>query len=506
MKKYEWTLFSIFFLTITACHDKTSSIGAKSITVAELRDHVFYLASDSLLGRMTGTPEFNQAAYYTISQFQQAGLYPGYTTPSGNVSYIQPVLIDKCSYNESKTIIELSINGKEYSKIIGREFIMQIGRKLDNLTLKGDVAFVGYGIKEPIYGWNDYKDIDTKNKWVIFINSIPDSILNYFPDNIAQQYRFLPDREKKRINTALESGAIGTISILPKSNYSKWNLISSQWKETYLNDPWMYYECDNILIDTATIKLLFKDQLFDPLNLSGKYCTFNLINTNITFRKDLIISNTSTSNVLALIEGTDQELYNEIITIGAHLDHLGVVGDSIYNGADDNASGCAAILEIAEALIHSKPKRTILFLLYGGEEVGFLGSNYFVHHPTFPIENIKVNLNLDIMGRIDGDAKDLSVIGADRINSNLKDRIIAVNNRTEHLLLDFPISPMINSSDHYPFYLMGIPSVLFTTGEHKDYHTPADDPAKIDYDFFQKNCRLIYEIVLNMANGDSNIY
>jgi len=206
-------------------------------------------------------------------------------------------------------------------------------------------------------------------------------------------------------------------------------------------------------------------------------------------------------NVVALVRGTDPSCANEFITAGAHLDHLGVRQDSIYNGADDNASGCAVILEVAGAVALSRPKRSVLFILYDNEERGMVGSDFFVRNPPVPVEQIKVNINLDMVGRPDGIMTELGVLGARQLESGLKELIYRVNDQTSMLPLDSVDSRnYLRRSDQYSFFRAHIPSVLLTTGEHMEYHTPRDDPEKIDYDFLEKVGLLTYEVVMELAN------
>jgi Zn-dependent M28 family amino/carboxypeptidase len=216
------------------------------------------------------------------------------------------------------------------------------------------------------------------------------------------------------------------------------------------------------------------------------------------------LSTIRTANVVALIEGSDPVLKNEYITLCGHLDHMGIWHSEVMNGADDNASGSAGVLEIAETLAKSKPKRSIICILCAGEELGLLGSSYFTENPPVPLNNIIVNINLDMIGSSDTDIKALAPIGAGRITPKLKEVISKVSEREQYVPIDWAYadsSRYVNMSDHYPFHLKKIPPVFFFSGDNADIHMPTDDPEKIDYGFFQKSCRLVYEIVMELANG-----
>ena len=254
------------------------------------------------------------------------------------------------------------------------------------------------------------------------------------------------------------------------------------------------------------VDYLFNGEKYNPLTNKESYKTFVLKNSELILRKEYNLSTINTGNVVALIEGNVPILKNEFIILSAHLDHKGIQQNGVMNGADDNASGSAAVLEITEALAKSKPKRSVICALYTGEELGLLGSYYFTKNPPVPLRNIIANINIDMIGRPDGISNELSAIGAERINPRLQEIIFNVNNKTMQIILDtVNYSNYHNRSDQYPFYLKRIPAVLFSTGEHKDYHTPADDADKIDYEFMQKSCQLVYEIIMELANGDISL-
>jgi Zn-dependent M28 family amino/carboxypeptidase len=209
-----------------------------------------------------------------------------------------------------------------------------------------------------------------------------------------------------------------------------------------------------------------------------------------------------------LIEGSDPILKKEYITLCAHLDHLGNQLGEVMNGADDNASGSVGVLEIAEALAMSKPARSVICMLFSGEELFLIGSHYLTENSPVPIENIIANVNLDMIGCSDTDIKALAPIGAGRITSKFKEIITRVNDMTQNLAIDWAYadtSRYVNMSDHYPFHLKKIPAVFFFSGDNADIHMPTDDAEKIDYEFFQKSCQLVYEIVMKLANRNFSL-
>jgi Zn-dependent M28 family amino/carboxypeptidase len=229
--------------------------------------------------------------------------------------------------------------------------------------------------------------------------------------------------------------------------------------------------------------------------------------------KEFINPQTNDSeNVLAYIKGSDSLGKHLIIT--AHLDHIGTANGKVYNGADDNASGTAALLEIAQAIkeLENKgvqPKYGILFLHVTAEELGLFGSKYYTKNPIFPLKNALFNVNLDMIGRKDErniGSSYLYSIGSDRISKYLHRVVLDVDKKDENLKLDFyydvedePLQ-LYYRSDHYNFAINNIPSVFFFSGLHEDYHQPTDDVEKLEFDAYEKRVRFIAKVIWNLAN------
>lgn len=226
----------------------------------------------------------------------------------------------------------------------------------------------------------------------------------------------------------------------------------------------------------------------------------------------------SSQNVMAYIKGST--FPEEVLIISAHCDHLGVKGDSIYNGADDNGSGTAALMEIAQAFKKAEsdgfaPKRSILFLHLTGEEEGLEGSRYYTSNPVFSLENTIADLNIDMIGRVDNIHQDNSnyvyLIGSDRLSTELHYISEAANNEFTKLDLDYTYNDENDSnnfytrSDHYNFAEKNIPVIFYFNGVHDDYHQPTDTPEKINFPLLEKRAKLIFSTAWYLANSDKRI-
>ncbi|MCF6350379.1 MAG: M28 family metallopeptidase [Flavobacteriaceae bacterium] len=229
-------------------------------------------------------------------------------------------------------------------------------------------------------------------------------------------------------------------------------------------------------------------------------------------------SNGDTENVLGFIYGSEKP--EELIIISAHYDHLGIKGNKVYNGADDNCSGTSAVLEIAQAFRKAVeegkgPKRSILFINFTAEELGLFGSSYYTTNPVYPLKNTVVNLNIDMVGRVDDRHKDnpnfIYLIGADKISTELHHISEAVNKKYTHLELDYKYNDendpnrFYYRSDHYNFAKNGIPIIFYFNGVHDDYHKESDTVDKINFEILEKRTKLVFFTAWEIANREERI-
>ena len=252
---------------------------------------------------------------------------------------------------------------------------------------------------------------------------------------------------------------------------------------------------------------------------NGKYTALLKIGSGeVTFFASQHIEKVRTENVMGFIEGTDKK--NECIVLTAHYDHIGVDGEEVNNGADDDGSGTVAIMEIAQAFSMAKkdghgPRRSILFLAVTGEEKGLLGSEYYVNHPAVPIEKTITNLNIDMIGRIDSrhreDPEYVYLIGSDKLSKELHELSEKANATYTNLSLDYKYNAdndpnrYYYRSDHYNFAKHNIPIIFYFNGTHEDYHRPTDTVEKIEFELLKKRTKLIFHTTWEIANRANRI-
>jgi hypothetical protein len=476
-----------------------------SITVEELKDHMYYLASDELKGRLPGTPGYDKAVEYAITQFRQSNLVP--TCKAGNsLVYLQTVPFEKYKWNDENIAYLKKKNVNKQYKIT-EHYMQRSNAPLDLKELEGEVVYVAAGVCEPDYGIDNYKNVDVKGKWVICYRSLPDTFKTILPSERYNEY--INEGTKILERNAVEAGAIGIIYIPTLFYLNNWTSLADHFsKVCFIKEMGnLFYDSKltSIVADSTFLEDIFEGSGYNPLSNKQILTSFTLNDTEVKLTISYTYSEFISHNVIGMVEGSDPELKEEIITVGAHLDHVGIEAGEIINGADDDGSGSVAILEIAEAVAMSKPNRSVMFLLYTAEEMGLLGSWYFTEHPTVPIERIKANINLDMIGRSDGDVQQgIAPITTGPMDINLKNAIVKVQKEFPDNKLDWEYANTTSyrtSSDHYPYALINIPHVFFFNGSHEDYHHPGDDAEKIDYEFLKSNSRFVYQLLMELANG-----
>ena len=446
----------------------TKRTGLAQITAELLKKNIDFLASDSLKGRDTPSPGLDSAAVFIARSFRDMGMTPV------NGSYFQTFSVCYKNLEDDNHLI-VSRDGRESIYEIKTDFI-PFDISGDN-NVKGELVFAGYGITAPEFQYDDYKDLDVNGKIVLVFRHEPrenDSSCRMFNGNEATKYSNL----KEKVKNAHDHGAIGMLVVTEPLNNKyirprgfPWPLLSKNLPIDAMPLELCINKNDSIPVvhvGEELIKGIFGSldslkalqQLIDS-TLSPH--SFGLSLTKVSLKTSVkTIEKYSTKNVVGFLEGADPALNEQIVVIGAHYDHVGVLkkpkpdADSIYNGADDNASGTSGVMAIAKGLssMKSKPKRSILFILFAGEEKGLFGSSYYVKEPLFPLKNTVAMLNLDMIGRNSPDS--LEIIGAIQCPEIAK--IIAKENKETDFVLLF--RKMDGGSDHWNFYKNDIPGIF----------------------------------------------
>ncbi len=497
-----------------------------AITTEALRHHSYFLASDALEGRGTATRGFKIASEYAASQFQAAGVKPFITDENGQKTYFQKVpLIHKIL--DPQSVIQVKSHKGEHAFVHGKKCIVALVQNPEDMRIpSGSPVFVGFGISEPEAGWDDYEGLDVRGKIVLCLSDSPyRNGKPVLPEKLNDAYADLVKGSRKKIERAKAQKATAVVFLLDPVSARGWETISkiSDFRQDVLHYPGMeptYPEyllpiIPVLLVHPDNTLLIFEAENYDPMRFfeTGKYedyKRFVLKNTTMTLKLGYKRMLVSSRNVVAMVPGTDPDLSHQVITVGAHLDHIGIINGEIYNGADDNASGSAALLEIAESVAMSPPRRPVLFILYTGEEDGSYGSRFFTRNCPVPLKDVIVNINLDMLGRESGQAEkkgSIQAFGPLQFSPELYDILVSVNKRTEKIPLvvehdQKDIQRFITTGDQQNWYQQGIPFVYFCDFGSKDLHKPTDDPEKLDFNKIKTVSRLVYELVMELGKRD----
>ena len=482
-------------------------------------EHIAYLASDELEGRATGSEGHRKAAQYVAEQYKQLGL-----EPAGTKGYLQPVEFETRRVVQEGSGLELLRNGKGIPLELGRHALL--GRSgQTGQTVEAEMVFVGYGMTVPEHDYDDFRGLDVEGKILVGLRGAPAGI----PGPLASHYQSGDEGRKnfKRV------GAIGSVGIPnPRLSEIPWERITklSRFTGMDLTDPELSRK------STSQLSVRFNTEHVDLL-LEGSGHTFEELLALDREKKPLpkfpLVgkirgtvaieqSKLSSDNVVGIRPGDDPELKNEYVLLSAHLDHVGVGepidGDPIYNGAMDNASGVATLLEAARLLEESgqRLRRSVIFLACTGEEKGLLGSRYYASRPTVDIHNVVANINLDMFLPL---FPLETVRGYGLAESDLGDRLKAAAESIGIAVQEDP-TPERNifiRSDQYNFIKKGIPALFLGFGFEPDtppaeefqnwlrtrYHAPSDDiDQPVDREAAAVFNRLMARLAVEIANAD----
>ena len=500
-----------------------------AIDTGDFAEHVKTLASDAFEGRGPGTPGEEKSVDYIKSQFERIGLKPG----NGD-SYFQVVPMTETTADESTTF-EFDVDGKPHAFKFGSDMVM--GTRTGNPEIKvadSDLVFVGYGVDAPEQKWNDYAGIDVKGKTVVMFVNDPGfhaKDASLFEGKRMTYY----GRWTYKFEEAARKGAVAAIIVHDTEGASYgWDVVKNSWSGAQYDlraadDPaprlpaqgWISGEAAKTLFADAGLDL-------DALRTAANKRGFKAVpmKAKLSFDLKSKIAEKSSRNVIGLLPGTSRP--DEAIVYMAHWDHLGKhdgePGDNIYNGAVDNATGVAGIIEIAEAFAKQPPapERSLLFIAVTLEESGLLGSQYYVAHPSIPLDKTVAVINLDAMG-VNGKARDLTVTGMG--SSELEDILKPIAQKQGRTLHSesHPEAGSYFRSDHFNFAKAGVPALYIDAGDDlveggmaageaaaKDYnenryHKPGDhyDAATWKLDGVPDDLNAVYGVGRGLSNSNA---
>jgi len=483
-------LLSILLLSSFAAFVNPGDKSPK-ITSGEVTNHIKYLASDELAGRFPGTDGDKLTVEYIVNEFEEYDI-----APAGENGYLQP--FDYVSEIKAGNGNYVAFGNGEILKGAGEEFIPVYLSSVG--SAKDSMVFVGYGIDAPELNYSDYAGIDLKGKIAVMLMFSPGYDNPH--DNPFSKY----ERLRIKCAAAKQQGASGIIVIRgPETG-------DDELVKLRMSGPG-----ENIDIPVMSLKRVYIDYFFKRNNksLQDVQKLIDSLRSPISFalletahiKTELAKTKALTNNVIGIIEGSDNSLKNECILIGAHMDHLGdgmkygSLHDSpvaeIHNGADDNASGVAGILELAQYYSTKKKdlKRSIIFMTFSGEEAGLIGSAYFTKSELMKKYNVVSMINLDMVGRLTDKKLTIGGTGTSSIWQGLLDSL----NKTYNFSAAYN-KDGYGPSDHASFYGKDIPVLFFFTGLHKDYHKPSDDWQLINADGEAKVLNMVVGIV-NYVNS-----
>jgi hypothetical protein len=536
MRKIIFCLFAILppVLAPATLYSQQDQNTASLITSSDLESYVSFLSSPLLKGRMNGEEGLEIAGQYIASQAKLTGLIP-----ANGKSYFQHYTILRKTIDSGKSKIQV-FSGSRDTLTIREPIFQMIPMEPTDLVIDGDVVFAGYGIKSEKYNYNDLDKIRTEGKILLVMNRAPMSedgkISKFDETDWSSDQNF-----QIKLTSLILSKAKAILFVSdPKSGFQSFdesnpefaNYVKSKvtLRGEEKDDPNQFMSVlpKVIFIHRSVADALLKgsghtlEELQKSIDETLKPHSFAIRDKHLKITEVTLTEEKVLSNIAGYIEGSDPLLKNETVIFSSHYDHIGTFGKNVNPGADDDASGCAALLSIAGAFqnLREKPLRSLLFLWVSGEEIGLFGSKSYVENPLFPLNNTVADLNLDMIGRVKAIAdstEDTPMTGPENvfvISDNQSKELLEIADEADRkstLNFDYSLSgrnhplQLFARSDHYSFVEKNIPVLCFTTGIHTDYHTPRDVIDKIDFGKMELITRTIYEIGLTIANEKTRL-
>ncbi len=486
----------------------------QKISEDKARKYLGYLASDEMLGRDTPSPELERAAQYIADRFKEFGV-----EPIGG-KYMQPYALQRVYLGEPNSM-SIFKNGTRENLEIKTDFIPFDVTGSGNIT-NAKVVFVGYGITAPEYKYDDYANTDVRGKVVMALRGEPqmNDSASVFNGRGWTRYGYM----NSKVRNAFKRGAVGFIYINDPATSTRIKPVGFPWPSLYKSmaaadmplqvvvkgtpdipvvhvgekaAEWLFGSVDALKTIQLRIDSTFKNASYEIPNVT--------LDLQVTTRPERVMVN----NVAGFIRGSGNT--DEYVVIGAHYDHVGHHAstdgnkDTIYNGADDNASGTTGLILLAEALskIKERPKRNIVLVAFSGEEKGLFGSRAYVDNSPLPIENCVGMINMDMIGRNNADS--VSIGGQSRSPEFSEINVQENKNLLKPFALSYNIEDFFFRSDQANFARKKIPVLFYFTGEHADYHKVGDEFSKINFLKLTEITRLSSRVAWRVADMEGRL-
>lgn len=505
-----------------------------SIQQADLKADVYFLANDLTEGRLVGTRGYALAAEFVKSRFERLGL-----TPAGEQgSYFLPFNLTVATLGAENTC-EVVHGGVALQLQRGHDYYPHRFGASGRVT--GGLVFAGFGITSPGLSYDDYGRDAVKGKIALVLDHEPGERDPASPfDGVVSAEAAVPFR---KVLAAQEAGAIGVLFVSDVHNHpgpqdfaaeaqGYWPATPPRVDRFFLAEYLNQIRIPAAQISVAAASMLIRDthRSLDDLARSAEtargMAPVPIPGPEVTLAQTVLRHSVPDRSIAALMEGSDPQLKDEVVIVSAHHDHEGADGSQIFNGADDNVSGTVAVIDIAEAYALAakagqRPRRSVLFIVFGSEERGpLLGSWAYTERPVRPLSKTVAVLNMDMIGRnmevpvgggrrflgldvqsAESNSQSVNLIGHSR-SAALKAAVEQSNRRLGLVLkmnLDNNVSNLLRRSDQWPFLQRGVPAVWFHTGLHPDYHTTNDRPEKINYEKMERVARLVHQVSWDLA-------
>lgn len=515
--------------TVVSAQSDPKLKGLEALTESMMRSQLNFLSSDYMEGRATIEKGGKIAAEYIATQFEIAGIKPAGDIINGKRSYLQRVPFIRAISVEQGPLTIKTTNGSTVSENSFESMVDYVGSTpVVSGNITSEVVFVGYGMIDENDKYNDFKGVDIKDKIVVVLEGFP----SHQNPNTSVYQKYAPDpkvridpRKAAGLKYIKESNAVAIINLLSMEDY-KMVLFNFAKNRTFypservspsrprlmLLSDYFTKNPGNYSVSPRVANLLFNNSGIDIASYekemeNGAKPTAKLLKNKSINVKDVIKTDVVVGyNVVGLLEGKDP---SKNLVVGGHYDHMGMTETHVWNGADDNASGTVAVMSIAKAFMTTgvQPEKSVIFAAWTGEELGLLGSSYFVksYSTYFPNTSMVMNMNFDMLSRNDKNDKEGNTLDLEysidnkeymKINSdNIKNYNINI------VVTESPVKPGNGGgTDYLPFYRAGVPFMGWFAGFTPDYHQPSDDVSKVNYPKFYNAIRLGFLDTWDIAN------